>query len=209
MVERIERAKKDGDTLGGAFEVVITGAPLGLGSYVQWDRRIEGRFARALMSLNAIKGVGMGIGFQVADLPGSEVHDEYLPGSDGRVRHATNRSGGVDAGITTGEEIILRAAMKPIATLMKPLQSVDLATGKAANAHIERSDVCAVPAAAVIAESLAALVLAENVLEKFGGDSMEEIQPRVENWRRNARPVGSDLAHGVHGLGKNPGRESP
>jgi chorismate synthase len=115
----------------------------------------------------------------------------------------------VDAGITTGEEIILRAAMKPIATLMKPLQSVDLATGKAANAHIERSDVCAVPAAAVIAESLAALVLAENVLEKFGGDSMEEIQPRVENWRRDARPVGSDLAHGVHGLGKNPGRESP
>lgn len=185
MVREIEKAKKAGDTLGGVIEIIAQGAPLGLGSYTQWDRRIEGAIAQAFMSLNAIKGVEVGIGFESAAVPGSVAHDEFFPSSArGRLRRKTNRSGGIDGGMSTGEPIVIRAAMKPLATLMSALQSVRLETGEPQSAHVERSDVCAVPAAAVIGESLISLVLAENLLEKFGGDSMREVCERLEAWRR-------------------------
>jgi chorismate synthase len=147
------------------------------------DRRIEGPLSAALMSLNAIKGVEVGGGFSSARVPGSKAHDAYEP-RGAKVGYRSNRSGGVDGGMTTGQTLVLRAAMKPIATLMKPLDSVDLRTMKPAKAHIERSDACAVPAAAVIGEALASLVLASAVLDKFGGDSMDEILPRLKEWRR-------------------------
>ncbi|MBI4348162.1 MAG: chorismate synthase [Elusimicrobia bacterium] len=189
LVAFIERAKAAGDTVGGVIEVVAGGLPSGLGSHVQWDRRLEAPIAEAFMSLNAIKGVEIGGGFKTAATPGSRAHDEFEPGPGGRVRYRTNRSGGIDGGITTGQALVVRAAMKPLATLMRPLGSVDLRTGKAAAAHIERSDVCAVPSAAVIGESLLALVLAGAVLEKFGGDSMEEIAPRVKRWRKSGTSI--------------------
>ncbi|UPT73822.1 MAG: chorismate synthase [Elusimicrobiota bacterium] len=183
MVARIDQAKAAGDTVGGLFEVLADGLPVGLGSYAQWDRRLEGPLSAALMSLNAIKGVEVGFGFRGAGLPGSQAHDAYEPKGK-KVGYRSNRSGGLDGGMTTGQTLVLRAAMKPIATLMEPLDSVDLRTMKPAKAHVERSDACAVPAAAVIAESLACLVLANAVLEKFGGDSMRELVPRIEAWRR-------------------------
>lgn len=189
MVAAIEKARSEGDTLGGVIEVVAGGVPSGLGSYAQWDRRLEAPIAAAFMSLNAIKGVEIGLGFELGSRPGSAAHDELFPGSGGKVRRKTNLSGGIDGGMSTGEVLVIRAAMKPLATLMKPLASVDLGTGKAASAHIERSDVCAVPSAAVIGESLLALVLAQAVLEKFGGDSMEEIIPRVRAWRKTGRSI--------------------
>ncbi|MGB8266921.1 MAG: chorismate synthase, partial [Candidatus Velthaea sp.] len=183
MIAAIDAARNAGDSLGGVFEVYAWGLPLGLGSYAQWDRRLEAEIGRAFLSLNAIKGVEIGNGFASACVPGSQVHDAYLPGDEpGRVRYASNRSGGIDGGMTTGETLVVRAAMKPIATLMKPLPSVDLASNEATVAHIERSDTCAVPAAGVIGESLLALVLAQAVLEKFGGDSMREVAPRVQEW---------------------------
>lgn len=189
MRAAIDAAKKAGDTLGGVFEVVAEGVPLGLGSHVQWDRRLEGRIAQAFMSLNAIKGVEIGMGFEAARTLGSRVHDELLPAArKGRAVHATNRSGGIDGGITTGNPIVVRVAMKPIATLMNALRSVRLATGEADSAHVERSDVCAVPAAAVIGEALLALTLADVVLDKFGGDSMDEILPRLRDWSDETRP---------------------
>lgn len=189
MVEQIEQCKKDGDTLGGVFEVYASGVPMGLGSYAQWDRRLEGDIAKQFLSLNAIKGVDMGIGFAHASTPGSKSHDELLPGSrPGKVRYATNRSGGMVGGMTTGQTIVVRAAMKPIATLMQPLRSVKLSTNEPESAHIERSDVCAVPAAAVIGESLLALALADAILVKFGGDSMEELLPRVQEWNERTLP---------------------
>lgn len=181
MVAVIDKAKAAGDTVGGVFEAYAQGLPVGLGSYVQWDRRLEGPIAAAIMSLNAIKGVEIGLGFAGARLPGSLVHDEYVPGGK-KVGYKTNRSGGLDGGMTTGQILVVRAAMKPLATLMKPLNSVSIKTGRPAKAHIERSDACAVPSAAVIAESLLALVLAGAVLEKFGGDSMSEILPRLAAW---------------------------
>jgi chorismate synthase len=183
MVTRIDEAKADGDTVGGVFEILAEGLPIGLGSYAQWDRRLEGPLSQALMSLNAIKGVEVGYGFRAAGVPGSQAHDAYeLKGK--KVGYRTNRSGGLDGGMTTGEILTLRAAMKPIATLMKPLDSVDLRTMKPAKAHVERSDACAVPAAAVIGESLVCLVLADALLTKFGGDSMNELLPRIEAWRK-------------------------
>ena len=182
MIVQVDAAKAAGDTLGGVFEVYASNVVVGLGSYAQWDRRIEAEIGRHFLSLNAIKGVEVGGGFTSAARLGSQVHDEYLPG-DGRLRYGSNNSGGIDGGMTTGETLVVRAAMKPISTLMKPLRSVDLATGEATNAHIERSDTCAVPAAAVIGESLLALVLAEALLDKFGGDSMMEITPRVREWQ--------------------------
>jgi chorismate synthase len=186
MITEVDRAKKAGDTLGGEVEIYASGIPSGLGSYVQWDRRLEGKIAQALMSLNAIKGVEFGLGFEAAAKFGSEVHDEIFPGHQlDRVCFQTNRSGGIDGGMSTGQPVIVRAAMKPLATLMNPLQSVNLRTGQAALAHIERSDVCAVPAAAVICESILALVLAESVLEKFGGDSMSELGSRVKQWNHS------------------------
>lgn len=182
MVTRIDEAKAAGDTVGGVFEVLAEGLPVGLGSYAQWDRRLEGPLTAALMSLNAIKGVEVGHGFRGAALPGSQAHDAYEPKGK-KVGYRSNRSGGLDGGMSTGQILTLRAAMKPIATLMKPLDSVDLRTMKPAKAHIERSDACAVPAAAVIGESLVCLVLADAILSKFGGDSMGEILPRLKAWR--------------------------
>ncbi|HAR42026.1 MAG TPA: chorismate synthase [Bdellovibrionales bacterium] len=188
MVQAIDEAQKQGDTLGGIFEVAASGLPIGLGSHVHWDRRIEGPIAQAFMSLNAIKGVEIGGGFSLAAVPGSQAQDELLPGDESRGRswnasYRTNHSGGIVGGITTGQLLSVRAAMKPIATLMRPLNSIDPRTGLPAHAHVERADVCAVPAAAVIGESLLALVLAEAVLEKFGGDSMNEILPRILAWK--------------------------
>ncbi|MBI2788227.1 MAG: chorismate synthase [Elusimicrobia bacterium] len=182
MITRIDEAKAAGDTLGGVFEVLAEGLPIGLGSYAQWDRRLEGPLSQALMSLNAIKGVEVGYGFRGAGVPGSRAHDAYEPKGK-KVGYRSNRSGGLDGGMTTGQTLVLRAAMKPIATLMKPLDSVDLRTMKPAKAHVERSDACAVPAAAVIGESLVCLVIADAVLAKFGGDSMAEILPRLKAWR--------------------------
>jgi chorismate synthase len=182
MVARVDAAKAAGDTVGGVFEVLADGLPVGLGSYAQWDRRLEGPLAAALMSLNAIKGVEIGGGFQSAAVFGSDAHDAYEPRGK-KVGYRSNRSGGIDGGMTTGQLLVARAAMKPIATLMKPLDSVDLRTMAPAKAHVERSDACAVPAAAVIGESLVCLVLANALLEKFGGDSLQEILPRVKAWR--------------------------
>ncbi len=187
MVREIEDARANGDALGGVFEVVAQHVPVALGSYVQWDRRLEGEVARAFMSLNAIKGVEIGLGFGAAARRGSEAHDAYEPDPQTRTRYRTNRAGGIEGGMTTGQPIVVRVGMKPIATLMKPLDSVDLRTGEAVKAHIERADTCAVPAAAVIGESLLALVLAEAVLEKFGGDSLGELVERVRAWETTAR----------------------
>lgn len=187
MIIEIERAKKEGNTLGGEIEVYASGVPVALGSYAQWDRRLEGQIAKAMMSLNAIKGVEIGLGFRAAALWGSQVHDEIFPAENkGRVSFHSNRSGGIEGGMSTGQPIVVRAAMKPLATLMKPLRSVNLKSGEPALAHVERSDVCAVPAAAVICESLIALVLAEAILEKFGGDSLVELRNRVEHWNNGS-----------------------
>lgn len=183
MVAEIDRAREAGDTMGGSFEVIAHGVPPGLGSYVQWDRKLDGRLAQALMSIPAIKAVGIGRGAAVATLPGSRVHDEIVPAS-GRpstvgVARPTNNAGGLEGGVTNGEDLRVTGHMKPISTLMKPLRSVDLATMTESPAAIERSDVCAVPAAAVVGEAMVAIVLADAVIEKFGGDSVAEI---VANW---------------------------
>ena len=187
MVREIDAARTAGDALGGVFEVVARGVPVALGSYAQWDRRLEAEVGRAFLSLNAIKGVEVGLGFGASALRGSEAHDVYEPGDGTRTRYRSNRAGGIEGGMTTGQPIVVRAAMKPIATLMTPLDSVDLRTGDAVPAHIERSDTCAVPAAAVIGESLLALVLAAAVLEKFGGDAMDELRARVGAWKDTVR----------------------
>jgi chorismate synthase len=187
MMQEIDAAKAAGDALGGVFEVVAHGVPVALGSYAQWDRRLEGEVGKAFLSLNAIKGVEMGLGFGAAAIRGSEAHDAYEPDPERRTRYRTNRAGGIEGGMTTGQPIVVRAAMKPIATLMKPLESVDLRSGEATLAHIERADTCAVPAAAVIGESLLALVLANAVLEKFGGDSLGEVRERVQVWEGTVR----------------------
>jgi chorismate synthase len=175
MVAEIDAAAERGDTLGGTFRVVATGLPPGLGSYVQWDRKLDGRLAQAVLSINAVKAVEFGAGFEGAARPGSQFHDEIeLVG--GRFSHLSNRAGGLTGGVTNGEPIDLRAAIKPIATMKKPMRSVDLGTGEKVEAHYERSDVCVVPAAGVVGEAMVALVLAEAFLEKFGGDSMAEIE---------------------------------
>lgn len=174
MVASIDAARAAGDTLGGSFEVIARGVPPGLGSHVQWDRKLDGRLGQALMSIPAIKAVGIGIGLEGARRPGSLVHDEILPARDGLMR-PTNRAGGLEGGVTNGEEVRVTAYMKPIATLMKPLRSVDLTTLEDAPAAIERSDVCAVPAAAVVGEAMVCFVLASAVLERFGGDSMRAV----------------------------------
>lgn len=179
-VEAIKKIKKEGDTLGGVFEVLVTGVPAGLGSHVHYDRKIEAQLSQAIMSIPAVKAVEIGDGFENAGKPGSKVHDEMFPGDDGTVRRKTNRSGGIEGGITVGENIVIRGFMKPIATLMQPLHTVDLRTGKAVDARRERSDFCAVPACSVIGEAVVAPVLANAFLEKYGGDSMEEIHQRYE-----------------------------
>jgi chorismate synthase len=173
MVAEIDKAHKDGDTLGGVVEIVAYGLPPGLGSYVHWDRRLDSRLAGALMGIQAIKGVEVGDGFEVARGPGSLAHDEIEPGPNG-IRRTSGRSGGTEGGMSTGEALRVRAAMKPISTVPRALRTVDVATGEAAVAHHQRSDVCAVPAAAVVAEAMVALVVADAALEKFGGDSVAE-----------------------------------
>ncbi|GAB7005596.1 chorismate synthase [Nocardioides sp. AN3] len=181
MVERIDQAHKDGDTLGGVVEVVVHGLPPGLGSHVHWDRRLDARLAGALMGIQAIKGVEVGDGFELAATPGSQAHDEIVTGADG-IRRASGRSGGTEGGMSTGEVLRVRAAMKPIATVPRALRTIDVATGEAAVAHHQRSDVCAVPAAGIVAEAMVALVLADAVLEKFGGDSVAETRRNVASY---------------------------
>ena len=180
MIAAIDRARAAGDTLGGSFEVIARGVPAGLGSHVQWDRKLDGRLAQALMSIPAIKAVGVGLGVGAARRPGSQVHDEIVrrtpPGPDDvSVTRPTNRAGGLEGGVTNGEEVRVSAHMKPISTLMKPLRSVDLTTLEEAPAAIERSDVCAVTAAAAVGEAVVCFVLADAVLERFGGDSMRQL----------------------------------
>jgi chorismate synthase len=173
MVAEIDAAQKAGDTLGGVIEVVADGLPPGLGSHVHWDRRLDARLAAALMGIQAIKGVEVGDGFELARTPGSEAHDEIVT-ENGVVRRATGRSGGTEGGMSTGETLRVRAAMKPISTVPRALRTIDTGTGEPATAHHQRSDVCAVPAAGVVAEAMVALVLADAALEKFGGDSLAE-----------------------------------
>ncbi len=184
MIERIDAAKKQGNTLGGICEVVVDGLPVGLGSHVSWDRKLDGRLGAAMMSIPAVKGVEIGMGFGAARVTGADVHDEIEPAPGrtraGGVRRPTNNAGGLEGGMTTGEPLVIRVAMKPISTLMRPLGTVDMATGAAAKATAERSDVTAVPAMGVIAEAMAALVLADAMLEKFGGDSLAEVQRNLD-----------------------------
>jgi chorismate synthase len=181
MVDEIEAARKDGDTLGGVVEVVVYNLPPGLGSHVHWDRRIDAQLAAALMGIQAIKGVEVGDGFDLATRRGSEAHDEIVPTETG-VRRATGRADGTEGGMTTGEVLRVRAAMKPISTVPRALDTVDVATGEPAKAINQRSDVCAVPAAAVVAEAMVALVLSNALLEKFGGDSVAETSRNVASY---------------------------
>jgi len=183
MIRRIDAAKAAGDTLGGIVEVVGLGIPVGLGSHVSWDTKLDGRLAQALMSIPAVKGVELGLGFEAARRKGSEVHDEILPG----FARATNRAGGTEGGMTTGEPLALRVAMKPISTLMSPLKTVDLKTGGPAQAQSERSDVTAVPAMGVIAEAMMAIVVAGALLEKFGGDALSELKRNVDGYLAQVR----------------------
>jgi chorismate synthase len=180
MVAAVDAAKAAGDTLGGVFEVVAHGLPPGLGSYVQWDRKLDGRLAAALMSIQAIKGVEVGDGFAGAARPGSRAHDAITPDPSGRPRRRTGRAGGIEGGMSTGEVLRLRAAMKPLSTLVRALDTVDVATGGTAKAVVQRSDVTAVPAAAVVGEAVVALVLADALLEKTGGDAVAEVRRNLE-----------------------------
>jgi chorismate synthase len=186
MVAEIDQAHKDGDTLGGVVEVVVHGLPPGLGSHVHWDRRLDARLAGALMGIQAIKGVEVGDGFGLAADPGSKAHDEIVMTDEG-IRRTTGRSGGTEGGMSTGEILRVRAAMKPISTVPRALRTIDVATGEEAVAHHQRSDVCAVPAAGIVAEAMVALVLADVVLEKFGGDSVGETRRNVESYLTSMR----------------------
>lgn len=185
-VELIDKSKKEGDTLGGVCEVVCRGVPVGLGSHVSWDRKLDGRIGAAMMSIHAVKGVGIGSGFDAAKLPGSQVHDEIFGGVErrhsGNIQRNSNRAGGLEGGMTTGEQIVVRVAMKPISTLMRPLSTVDMKTREPASASVERSDVTAVPAMGVIAEAMLAFVIAQAVLEKFGSDSMIELKRNLDGY---------------------------
>jgi chorismate synthase len=191
IIRRIDAAKKAGDTLGGEVEVVARGVVVGLGSHVSWDRKLDGRLAGMLMSIPAVKGVEIGMGFEAARRLGSEVHDPIEGGEAGKrgsgdarggFRRPTNNAGGLEGGITTGEPVVVKVAMKPISTLMSPLPTVDLASGEPAKAVSERSDVTAVPAMGVIAESLVAIALADAMLEKFGGDSLGEMRRNYDGY---------------------------
>ena len=181
MKAAIKAAKEAGDSLGGTFEIHITGVPVGLGSYVQWDRKLDAKLAYHLMSIQGIKGVEIGYGFENSQKPGSEVHDEIYYNHKLGYHRLTNRAGGIEGGMSNGENIIVRCAMKPIPTLYKPLQTVDIETKEALEASVERSDTCAVPAASIVGEMVAISVIAEEFLRKFGGDSFEEIYKRWKN----------------------------
>ncbi|MBX6377084.1 MAG: chorismate synthase [Clostridia bacterium] len=191
MVEAIREAMRQHDSLGGVVEVRAEGVPPGLGSYVAWDRRLDGRLAASLMSIPAIKGVEIGLGFAAAARPGSQVHDEIfyrrLPEGGGVFYRETNHAGGIEAGVSNGEPVVVRAAMKPIPTLYKPLRSVDMASKEPFEASVERSDVCAVPAASVVAEAAVAFVLSQALLEKFAGDSLAELRAAYENYMASLR----------------------
>lgn len=187
MIAAIDRAKDDGDTLGGSFEVIAHNVPTGLGSYVHWDRRLDGRLAQALMSIPAIKGVDIGIGHRAARLPGSRVHDPIMPAGPSTedawpmpAGRTSNNAGGLEGGVTNGQDLRVFGHMKPISTLMRPLPSIDLRTGEPSDAAIERSDVCAVSAAAVVGEAMVAFVLAQALLERYGSDSMAAIVRAVQ-----------------------------
>jgi chorismate synthase len=188
MVTEVDGAHKDGDTLGGVVETLVYGAPPGLGSFVHWDRRLDSQLAAALMGIQAIKGVEVGDGFETARRRGSAAHDEIVRDA-GVSRRLTDRAGGIEGGMSNGEVIRVRAAMKPISTVPKALQTIDVATGEAAKAHHQRSDVCAVPAAGVVAEAMVALVIANAVLEKFGGDSLAETKRNLESYLANIPDV--------------------
>jgi chorismate synthase len=199
MIAAIDEAKKNGDTLGGVFEIIATGLPIGLGSYVHWDRRLDGQLAQAIMSINAVKGVEIGLGFALADLRGSQAHDviqlrEGKPSPTEGIppwRRATNRAGGIEGGISNGEPLVIRAAVKPISTLAKPLKSVDLHSGEVVEAHFERSDICVVPAAGVIGEAMVAIVLTQAILEKFGGDNLKETLNNYQAYLANLQKFGN------------------
>ncbi|HEV8150827.1 MAG TPA: chorismate synthase [Gemmatimonadales bacterium] len=205
IIARIEEAKRAGDTLGGEIEVVARGVVLGLGSHASWDRKLDGRLAGMLMSIPAVKGVELGMGFAAARVPGSQVHDAIEadasggPARDprGGFRRRSNNAGGLEGGMTTGEPLVVRVAMKPISTLMSPLKTVDLSTGESANAQSERSDVTAVPAMGVIAEALVALVLADAMLEKFGGDSLSELRRNYDGYVAGLGRRWSELKSGA------------
>ncbi|GAB3285280.1 chorismate synthase [Sinomonas notoginsengisoli] len=182
MVAEVDAAHKEGETLGGVVEVLAYGLPPGLGSYVHWDRRLDARLAAALMGIQAIKGVEVGDGFRTAARRGSAAHDEMVRDEHGKIVRSTNRAGGIEGGMSIGDVLRVRAAMKPIATVPRALRTVDVATGEPAKAHHQRSDVCAVPASGVVAEAMVALVLAQAVLEKFGGDSVEETRRNMESF---------------------------
>ncbi|MFE3092964.1 chorismate synthase [Streptomyces sp. NPDC059248] len=186
MVAEIDQARKDGDTLGGVVEVLAYDVPVGLGSHVHWDRRLDARLAGALMGIQAIKGVEVGDGFDLARVPGSQAHDEIVATPEG-LRRTSGRSGGTEGGMSTGELLRVRAAMKPIATVPRALATVDITTGEATVAHHQRSDVAAVPAAGIVAEAMAALVLADAVAEKFGGDNVSETRRNVRSYLDNLR----------------------
>lgn len=183
MVSRIDQAHKDGDTLGGIVEVLVYGLPAGLGSYVHWDRRLDSRLAGALMGIQAIKGVEVGDGFESTRRPGSVAHDEMVSGK--QIERLSDRAGGIEGGMSTGQVLRVRAGMKPIATVPHALRTIDVKTGKAAKAHHQRSDVCAVPAAGVVAEAMVLLVIAEAVIEKFGGDSIKEIKRNIDSYLKS------------------------
>src|SRR5688572_2245251 len=185
MAAAVDAAKAAGETLGGVVEVLAYGLPPGLGSYVHWDRRLDARLAGALMGIQAIKGVEVGDGFLTASRRGSAAHDEIVRGEDGIIDRSGNRAGGIEGGMSIGDVLRVRAAMKPIATVPRALKTIDISTGEAAKAHHQRSDVCAVPAAGVVAEAMVALVLAEAVTEKFGGDSVEETARNIRGYLEN------------------------
>ena len=189
MKARIDEAKAAGDTLGGVFEIVVRGLPIGLGSHTQWDARLDGKIAGAVMSIQAIKGVEIGAGFVCAHLPGSAIHDEIYMGVDGRPYRATNRAGGLEGGMTNGEPLVVRAAMKPIPTLMTPLKTVDLATGAEVLASKERSDTCAVPAASVVGEAMVSFVLADAICTQFHADSMTDLRSSIAAYHARLESV--------------------
>ena len=182
MVSEIEDCQKSGDTLGGVVETLVYGLPPGLGSYVHWDRKLDSQIAAALMGIQAIKGVEIGDGFTTASRRGSVAHDEIARDNDGLVKRATGRAGGIEGGMSTGEVLRVRAAMKPISTVPKALATIDVKTGEATKAHHQRSDVCAVPAAGIVAEAMVSLVVANAVLEKFGGDSVTETKRNMASY---------------------------
>ena len=191
MIAAINAAKPEGDTVGGVVEVRVSGIPIGLGSHVHWDRKLDGRIAQAICSINAFKAVGFGMGFDSTEVRGSQVHDVILPVGEWRGlpwRHKTNNHGGIEGGMSTGEEIVVRAAIKPIPTLAHPLPSVDLDTGEEVLAHYERSDVCVVPAGGVVAEAMVAIVLADAWLEKFGGDTLAESRSNYTGYLETIGP---------------------